>query len=366
MTNTSAPLNVVLLGFDERSQETMRLVFHGPGKRCCVLVDEEQAETGIINMDSVDGPTLLENFRQHYPGRPIIIMAFKDPCIDNVIFLNKPVSQVELLSAIQILTKECRASSNVVKEKVVGAESAVSSVSPAHKKSPNIADTLKDEDFYDPHQFLQGELQVILESIKNKEQLIKLNVISSGATHEIFLIPSLNRVLHQLSTAQLAQISSTPVFLLELTSKRYNPKDSLSLELKVREKNLGESIETFLWRITRYTSYGRLPVGTDISRPAYLSYWPNFTRLPTSNNAMRIAALLVEQPRSLPLVAKVLGISLKDVFSFYSAACAIGLAGISQRNIDQLLHAETPPRPRQHSLFGRFFNRLKDIGTTAR
>lgn len=364
MANTNTPLNVVLLGFDERSQETMRQIFHGPGKRCCVLVDEKNAEAGIINMDSVDGSTLLEDFRQHYPDRPIIIMAVKDPCVHNVVFLNKPVSQLELLSAVLTLAKECRASSEVVIKKVVGVESSVPA-SPVQKKPSSVADTLKEEDFYDPQQFLQGELQAILESIRNKEIVIKLSVTSSGASYQIFLMPGLNRVVHQLSTVQLAQLSSTPIFLLELTSKRYNPKDSLSLELGAHEKNLGEPIETFLWRVARYTSYGRLPTGTDVSLPAYLSYWPNFTRLPTANNAMRIAALLIEKARPLPLVAKVLGISLKDVFSFYSAAHAIGLADISQRSVDQLMHTETPSPPRQHGLFGRLLNRLKDMGNTA-
>ena len=364
MASTNTPLNVALLGFDERSRETMRLIFHGPGKRCCVLVDEEHAEAGIINLDSVDGRTLLEGFRQRYPGRPIIIMAVKDPGVNDVVFLNKPISQIELLSAVQTLAKERRASSEVVMEQAVGAEAAVP-VSPAPKKVASVADTLKDEDFYDPLQFLQGELQSILESIKHKEIVVKLEVMSSGAAHKIFLIPSLNRVVHQLSKAQLAQLCGTPAFLLELTAKRYSPKDSLSLELSVRQKKLGEPVDTFLWRVARYTSYGRLPLGTDISLPTYLSCWPNFTRLPSSNNAMRIAALLVEQPRPLPLVAKVLGIPLRDVFLFYSAAHAIGLAGISQRSVDHLLQTETPSPPRQHGLFGRLLKRLKDIGNAA-
>ena len=135
--------------------------------------------------------------------------------------------------------------------------------------------------------------------------------------------------------------------------------------MNAQTKGLGESVEVFLWKVARLTSNGRLPVGMESSASVYLSHWPNFTRLPSTENAMRIAALLTEQPRPLPLVAKVLNIPKRDVFSFYCACHAIGLAGVSQRSIDNIIQTEVPSPPRQHGLFGRLLNRLKDIGNTA-
>jgi len=363
MTRANSSLKVALLGFDERSRETMRLIFDGPGKQCCTLTDEAHAEAGIINLDNIDGLSLWQRFRQHHPTQPLVIMSMKDPCADDALFLNKPVSQEQLLSTMQKLIEECRTSAAVEMKMAVGT-TVTKPVAPPPKQHTIATETLKDEDFYNPQDFLQGELQTLVETSREKEISVKLNVTSSDAEHEIFLMTDLNRVVHRLSTTQLAQLCGTPAFLLELTARRLGHKASLALEIEAHQKKLGEPLQSFLWRVARYTSYGRLPLGTDITSSAYLAHWPNFTRLPANDNAMRIAALLVEKPRPLPLVAKVLNIPLREVFSFYSAAHALGMAGISQRDIDRTLQTEAPSPPRQHGLFGRLLGRLKEIGNT--
>jgi len=343
----------------------MRLIFGGPGKQCCTLTNEAHAEAGIINLDHVDGLSLWQGFRQHHPTRPLVIMSMKDPCADDALFLNKPVSQEQLLSTMQKLIEECRTSAEIEMKMTVGT-TVTKPVAPPPKQPVIATETLKDDDFYNPQEFLQGELQTLVESSRQKEITVKLNITSSDAEHEIYLLmPDLDRVVHRLSTTQLAQLCGTPAFLLQLTTKRLGHKASLTLEIEAHQKKLGEPLQSFLWRVARYTSYGRLPLGTDITSPAYLAHWPNFTRLPANDNAMRIAALLVEKPQPLPLVAKVLNISLREVFSFYSAAHALGIAGISQRDIDKTLQAEPPSPPRQHGLFGRLLGRLKEIGNTA-
>jgi hypothetical protein len=92
-----------------------------------------------------------------------------------------------------------------------------------------------------------------------------------------------------------------------------------------------------IWDLALRTSRGRVPEGTDLSVAHYLQSWPNFTRLPRTPQGMRIASLWVENPRTLDDIALNLGIEQADVYSFYSAATAIGLSGPAKRQVDKLI-----------------------------
>lgn len=364
MAETTSPAKVVLLGFDERTRETMRLIFEGPGKRAYALSAEETAQIGVINLDSVDGRSLWAGLRQRHPGISIILMAARDPGAADALFLAKPVSQQQLLEALQRLADERRRSAAVTMRAAAGAAVA-ESAAPSPQKAPGQGAAASEDAFYDPQQYLQGELQRLLVSARRWEITIGLHVTMGETTHGIFLMPALNRIVHRLGTTQLAQLCGTPAFMLKIVPRHYTPDESLSLELDARQKGAGEAIDSFLWRVARYTSHGRLPIGTSLASPAHIAHWPNFTRLPANASAMRITALLVEQPRPLPLVAKVLNIPLKEVCSFYSAAHAIGAAGVHARIREGLPEPETPPRHQQHRVFGQMLNRLKEIGGTA-
>lgn len=357
MNNVITPFNVALLGFDERSRDTMELIFHGPGKRCCVITDEPQAEAVIVNLDNVDGQSLWQAFRRRYPDHPAIIMAVKDPGVGDAAFLGKPVRQDDLLAAVKSLA-----------QRHPRGGAAASSPKPEQpvlqpvRESMVLPTTLSEDFFYDPKMFLQGELTDALAFAQRKEVSITLQVRYGGITRDIVLLPSLKRAIHDINSAQLTQLCSTPACLLDVSVRRLGDNEALALERDVNERGVGEALDAFLWRVARRTSGGRLPVGTDSAVAVYISRWPNFTRLEPINHAMRITALLIEQSRPLPLVAKVLGLRLQEVFTFYAAAHAIGLVGASQRGVDQLLHAQVPAPPRQHGLFGRLLKRLKDIG----
>jgi hypothetical protein len=100
-------------------------------------------------------------------------------------------------------------------------------------------------------------------------------------------------------------------------------------------------LEAFLWKLACWTSMGRYPKGLDHTKPVYLKNWPNFTRLLVTPHALRIAALLVQHPRTMGDVAQKLNIKPQYVFIFISAACAIGLAGQAKRLSDTLVEAFT-------------------------
>jgi hypothetical protein len=111
-----------------------------------------------------------------------------------------------------------------------------------------------------------------------------------------------------------------------------------------------QRMEEFLWKVALWTSCGRIPQDVDLTAPVFLQCWPNFTRLQLSPNFLRIAALLVQQPRTLMDVAKALEIPQKDVFAFFSATRAIGLSGQVKRQ-DNANPAPSMPAPRKNGGF---------------
>lgn len=357
MTTVVAGVPIALLGFDERSREMMRLIFQGPGKHCCAITSEQEASAAIINLDAVNGQALWQAYRSQYPAAQVILMAMKEPAQHDAIFLRKPVRQDDLLLALRGLAN---------KRKPPALESGASwCVVPKQPLQQSLLSAgegpgQSTANFYEPQQYLQGELNNAMGFAQRKETAMALTVASGSLSHEIILAPGLNRVIHRMDDMQLAQLCSTPLCLLNVSARRCSPPELALLSQDIAQQGVGELPEAFFWRVAFHTSLGRLPTGTQSELPMYVTRWPNYTRLLPVPHAMRMTALLLDRPRPMPLVAKVLGVTLSEVCSFYCAAQAIGMAGVSQREADLMVQHEPAP-PRQHGLLGRLLNRLKDI-----
>ena len=110
-----------------------------------------------------------------------------------------------------------------------------------------------------------------------------------------------------------------------------------------RRKAVAQAAEAFLWELAVHTSRGRIPEGVLLDEPLYLRHWPNLTRLKPIPGAPRIAAVWVQEPRSLLNMAGAVKVPMTDLLTFYSAANAIGLAGVGKREVDNLI--VPPPCP---------------------
>ena len=119
------------------------------------------------------------------------------------------------------------------------------------------------------------------------------------------------------------------------------------------------STDAFLWKLAVWTSKGRYPNVLDIYKPVYLKQWPNFTRLVVTPHALRIAALLMEGPRTLPDIADVLKIKPQYVFVFVSAAYALGLVGQAKRESDEIIQPTTIKKTGQQGLLSRIIGKLR-------
>ncbi len=88
---------------------------------------------------------------------------------------------------------------------------------------------------------------------------------------------------------------------------------------------LRRGVNALLWMTLLWAARGRVPEGTALNTPVRLIGWPNMTRLLLFPHCLRISALWAEKPASLLETARLLGIPQRFVFSFYSAADALGL-----------------------------------------
>ncbi|MFC1749177.1 hypothetical protein ACFL2V_10270 [Pseudomonadota bacterium] len=399
-------LRLSAVGFDGRSEESFKIAFKGPGKGKAVLVGEEVADGGIINMDSAGAKDLWVGFRERHPNKPAIILGVNNPGIEDsdTVFVQKPASIDQMLEAVdrlmvdlgvgetevvvaapeedekplfrtqsESLPSNQQPQNNIVSAGKFAAKAAIAEPVAANlpaaaiKSEQNAASASTDAKagnkfslFYNPRDYLQSEMHSAADYSSNKGVAVEIWVMTGDDRWgKIIFMPGLRRVITSFSDSELKQYCSTPLSLLNHKMYRRKPKDTQELEERMDKERRGCSYESFLWKAALYTSLGRLPQGTNLGTTMHLKHWPNFTRLYPLGGSMRIATLLIDQPRTLPLIAKVLKMPVGRVFSFYSAACAIGLVETGEPMNVNLAKSTIPKKHRDHTLFGRILKRLR-------
>ncbi len=98
------------------------------------------------------------------------------------------------------------------------------------------------------------------------------------------------------------------------------------------EAGFERSLAELLWQAAFHASQGRLLAGCSKYDVVQFRYWPNLSRLPTTENTMRICALLTRHPTTIMLVHRKLGIDTREIYQVYSAAHSAGVAHMVSRN----------------------------------
>lgn len=374
-------LPVCLYGMDGRAYKTMLMFLQGPCKGTAHVVSEADAAIDIIDADTTSAKASLEKCLSRDPLRPIIILSLKALNIENTIYVEKPVKTESMLAAfigaessLENKKKVSPSTSKVAlkdikvapKKDVVTVKVNVKASAPKSQKIEKLSSEKKvyvnhleqqktekhkaalkineqnfsnfigivaDVDFsdsnewskarYNPKQYYQGYVQSALRLALSKGQVLKLN----SGWKPLTILPHSHEVWLDANDKELRAFSGVFVGTQQeakdnvMSLSRVSPKeDSFSTDMdKFHE------INAFLWKVACWTSKGRYPSVIDLSKPLYLTQWPNFTRLVITPHAMRIASLLVSEPQSVKNIIQMLHVKPQYVFIFISAAYATGI-----------------------------------------
>lgn len=427
LSDTEKPRHILigLCNISERSSAAIQTLLRSNAQFHSRITAEHEAEIVIVDIDGGNPADLWSKFRQKFPTHPAIVLSITEQHISDVLWVRKPVSPALLLEAIQLADRQIQPAPPPVQSPPVAQipQETNTSNQPQIAQQPNIAlaDTedqtpasattattkitrhYRDDQksavhtrevtlamgeaagqsifgdhsdidaqnsnipahvFYEPHTMLQGLISETLEAARadGKSRVIE------GVLAAFIVIPDApGWILTELSVQRIRAISAVNLSNMLQTNVRYLIERKRPILLP---KFL---LENVLWLVSLSASRGRVPIGTNLHAPVKLDRWPNFTRLETIPHAMRISALWLAHPMSLLETATRLKIPQRYVFSFYSAAHAIGIASLvtvpaspselrisnqSHGKLHELEHLEHADHKESRSFLGKLLKRL--------
>lgn len=386
----SAQIKVALYGMDPRSYKTMELYLKGPCRGIALVVSEMDAQIDIIDADHPSAGEILATRRQQAPERPIVLMSLESLKIENTYFVQKPVNAEQLTAVLckivsskkpkQVIKPEqppppLEKSSEVVKNVV--SQVNQDAASPAQKKQKSrkafanneggyttFLGTLVDIDFTDPDQLKTASfdaknhlLSYVLSALKVAIHQGKAQQLNS-IWKPLLIFPDTRQIWLDADDKQLRVFAGMEQNQTLAGKISLTPIDAVASRAHLPIEKF-QDIDVFIWKLAIWTSKGRFPASINPQLPVYLKHWPNFTRLLLTPDAMRIAALLVIDPRTPLQTASVLSIKPQYVFAFISACNSVGILGQSQRSADIIVMPEAPKPNKKQSLFSKILNKLR-------
>jgi hypothetical protein len=174
----------------------------------------------------------------------------------------------------------------------------------------------------------------------------------------LFIFPDRQQIWLDADEKQLRVLAGMEQSKMLSSNISLIPFDSDTVR-SVKSDDKFQDMDAFLWKLTIWTSKGRFPVGLDVKRPVFLKYWPNFTRLMITPEALRIAALLAQGPRAPLDIINVLKVRAEYVFAFVSACHSLGILGQTTRRADELVAPEPPKASKKQGLLSKILSKLR-------
>lgn len=371
-----SPLKVVLHGMDGRTYKTMVMYLQGPCKGAAIVVEDIDAEVDMIDADSVNAKTLLEQKQAENSVRPIIVLSLKEQNLENVLYVKKPVRTAEMLDALAkaeaMLTARQQSSGNVQSSRKLFINTDERKKTSKHQTAMHLDEgnfnafmgsipglDVNDpkqfpKAFYNPKEYFQGYFQSACLIAQTKKQVLHLN----SGWKPLIIFPHNHEIWLDADDKQLRSFAGLPINNLSGEGMSLTPASAQVLSAENAPEKF-HNLDAFLWKLAVWTSRGRYPVALDICKPVFLKHWPNFTRLIVTPHALRISALLMAGPRTLPDIAEVLKIKPQYVFAFISAAYALGLIKQAKRQADEIIQPPVSKNNERQGLFSRIISKLR-------
>lgn len=394
------PIKISTLCLDQRTYNTFDIFLKTVcKKRYSLTENHEEAKITIIDLDAFEGEPELVKFQKQFPKKNIIILSILEKTYKekNIHFIKKPLKHDEFIKTLHALGEEnhrepeeqteikgrspgdtyqtpleaSQKNSTPITPPITSTSSTNAAMILEHEEEHHFVGTQEDIDLsntrnllrviYHPEKMFQGAVSHGYALAKENDTCVE--VISFGIG--VLIDPKNYKAYTVVSDSVLR-----PICLLETEDKavykQINSSITSSESYTRRSKNGAELIEwdidVFLWKISLWSSRGRIPKQTDLKSAVYLSRWPNLSRLELVPHALQMSALMTKKPIRLSSIANQLNIPQRYVFSFYSACVCMGIAGVSKRQADSLFEDsirknETEAHKKQ-SLMGKILKRL--------
>ncbi|MEW5838522.1 MAG: hypothetical protein AB1717_06785 [Pseudomonadota bacterium] len=393
------PLKVSLIGMSEKALQLFAMFLDGPVRGSCKVVDDGSHEAVIIDLDGVESPRLWLDMRRKFQG-PVIVLSVTEKNLNHAFWVSKPVKDDVFLGAV---TKVREALKNPPKQVAPSQEPSPRSGVGSAMQSPSAP---KIETRPQPTEAVAESktntspaAQLMSEEMDERSQnccgQLEDAAYRSGDPSALFFDPNVTllgvfrdamRLTREGGIAKIERPGAHPIFVsagrkftstpmpeayLRAVCARNISDSPLSVNLiEIEPKDIGVSedprlrrLDNMLWKISLWSSRGRVPHGTSLSAPVRLRRWPNIPRLMTVPHGMRIAALWVTQPSGLLDTAQKLEIPYRFVFAFYCACQSFDLTEqLTASSPEPAIASGATAQPANQEKRGLFGRLLKKLG----
>ena len=184
--------------------------------------------------------------------------------------------------------------------------------------------------------------------------------IEGTGAHPLYVSAARNFVSTPMPEPYLRSVCARPTTLAAMVPSLVDMEPGM---IGASEDARLRRLDNVLWKLSLWTSRGRVPYGTSLEAPVRLRKWPNLSRLMTVPQSLRIAALWIRQPTGLLDTAKKLGVPYRYVFAFFSACQSFGLVEQLKAEERKPSSVAAPPPPaavtqEKRGLFGSLLKKL--------
>lgn len=331
MQSRSPVVNVLLVGMDQKKQNLFNMAFKMHSTVRYVVVDGasgEEPQLAFVDVDSVEGISVWDNFKKQYPNLPAILTSVDEPDFP-VPFLQKPIKMETLFPLIKLVMR----GEGVFDPK-------------AKQKERDMIEQSKKEHLNakKKKEFSGEDQQFVVRKFQRKDQLptASLQVFNP----ESGLLGVLRDVCRQGKDAALVYqkqpllvvfpaiqkiLLAVPPEKLKLVCEEDNADVTIKYidDNPAWRKSAKVSFESCLWQFAIWSGRGRLVSAVSPSTMIRLKGWPNLTRLARITDSMRLSAFMTQTTANLHILYKILRIDLTDLLDFISATYMVGLLEVS-------------------------------------
>ncbi len=383
-------IKIAIHGVPQSTHKMLCVFFKQISEHIKIVNDADSPDVDLIDIDFAGADKILAKQRAEHPERILVIVSLKNKpntIEHDYLFLKKPLTRdgiIQVIMQCQLQLKsppiqkeiEAAPKSSALHAKVSPAATDKTPSSPIkplenHTRPAeefnekgftrfiglmptiNIEDPAQiDQARFSPGDYLLGSVYHAITVARHKKQALQVD----ASWRPLLIFPHSHEIWLDASDHQLRAFASLKISRTSESKVRVLPVNLQQTKVNQASDKFQDE-ESFLWKLAIWTSKGRYPEQIDPAKPVVLKHWPNFTRLVITPHALRITALLMQQPQSMLDVARTLNIGPQYVFVFISGCQALNLVAQIERKYGP---EETPKKKIKSSgLLNKLLNKLR-------